>query len=293
MVAVVAGEVTAPAAGAVYCSVIDACEEISELATGPRVDRGADGVVRSPTWSGDLHRAVPGASGRRSGSSAANGRKRSRRRCLHASGSRTRRIALRPVQPCTASASFTGVRGDDAAAADAYRQASQWGCDPQPGLALAAARPGPGRPGGRGGHAGRWTRRGAGSAGASCCPPTSTVDAGRGRRRRRTARQPTSYRDRRDVRHRGAARPTACVRTRGGAAVPTGIARAALVALRDAVTLWRELDAPYDEARARVAVALACRGAGRRGQPRRWSWTRRAASSGGSAPGRRWPRSTP
>ena len=38
-----------------------------------------------------------------------------------------------------------------------------------------------------------------------------------------------------------------------------GDARAALVALRQAGTAWRELDVPYEGARVRVLVGLACR----------------------------------
>jgi DNA-binding NarL/FixJ family response regulator len=49
---------------------------------------------------------------------------------------------------------------------------------------------------------------------------------------------------------------------RGAVLVASGHCREALLALREAVKLWRELNAPYDEARARMAVALACRGTG-------------------------------
>ena len=45
-----------------------------------------------------------------------------------------------------------------------------------------------------------------------------------------------------------------------------GDARAALAALRRAWTAWQEFDAPYEAARVRVLVGLACRRARRRGQ---------------------------
>ena len=43
---------------------------------------------------------------------------------------------------------------------------------------------------------------------------------------------------------------------------PTGDARGALVALRRALALWQELEAPYEAARTRVLVGLACRALG-------------------------------
>jgi DNA-binding NarL/FixJ family response regulator len=45
---------------------------------------------------------------------------------------------------------------------------------------------------------------------------------------------------------------------RGAVDLAAGDARAALVALRAAGAAWRELDAPYEAARARVLVGLAC-----------------------------------
>ena len=49
---------------------------------------------------------------------------------------------------------------------------------------------------------------------------------------------------------------------RAAVALADGDARAALVALRHAGAVWQELDAPYEAARARVLVGLACRALG-------------------------------
>ena len=49
---------------------------------------------------------------------------------------------------------------------------------------------------------------------------------------------------------------------RGEVALAEGDAQAALVALRRACEAWQELDAPYEAARARVLVGLACRSLG-------------------------------
>jgi DNA-binding CsgD family transcriptional regulator len=50
----------------------------------------------------------------------------------------------------------------------------------------------------------------------------------------------------------------------GAVLLGEGDARAALVVLRRALAAWRELDAPYEAARARALVGLACRALGDR-----------------------------
>ena len=49
---------------------------------------------------------------------------------------------------------------------------------------------------------------------------------------------------------------------RGRVALAEGDAHTALVALREAWQAWQELEAPYEAARVRVLVGLACRAAG-------------------------------
>jgi DNA-binding CsgD family transcriptional regulator len=49
---------------------------------------------------------------------------------------------------------------------------------------------------------------------------------------------------------------------RGAFELAGGDAQAALVALRRAVQVWQELDAPYEAARTRVLIGLACRAVG-------------------------------
>jgi DNA-binding NarL/FixJ family response regulator len=54
----------------------------------------------------------------------------------------------------------------------------------------------------------------------------------------------------------------AAAHQQGAVLLAEGDARSALTALRRAWSRWRELDAPYDAARARVLVGLACRALG-------------------------------
>jgi DNA-binding CsgD family transcriptional regulator len=49
---------------------------------------------------------------------------------------------------------------------------------------------------------------------------------------------------------------------RGAVTLAEGDAGSALAPLRSAARLWQELDAPYDDARARVLIGLACRALG-------------------------------
>lgn len=135
MVSVVAGELTPPAAGAVYCSVIEACSEISELRranewTGA-LTRWCDRQHGMVTFTGQCltHRSVllrhrgdwPGAE------------EEARRAC--------QRFVAASDEAATGQALYHlgevhRLRGEAAEAEDAYRRAGGWGYEPQPGLAL-------------------------------------------------------------------------------------------------------------------------------------------------------------
>jgi hypothetical protein len=65
---------------------------------------------------------------------------------------------------------------------------------------------------------------------------------------------------------------------RGAVDLADGDVRAALVALRHARQVWQELKVPYEAARVRVLLGLACRTLGERIPPR-WSWKRPEGTS--------------
>ena len=151
------------------------------------------------------------------------------------------------------------LRGDFAAAESAYRSASQFGREPQPGLALLRLAQG--------------NRYAAAAAIRRALSETA-------QRLKRAALLPAQVEIMLAVGDRDAAR-SACgeleevadrqgsdvltamsTHARGAVALAEGDARAALVALRRAWQLWHELEAPYEAARVQVLAGMACRSLG-------------------------------
>lgn len=258
MVGVLAGEVTAPVAGTVYCSVIEACEQISELGRADEWTAAlTDWCARQRgmvTFTGQclVHRAAI----RQVRGQWPEALEEARLAC--------ERLENAADRSATGSAMYRlgelyRCRGDHAAAADAYREASQWGYDPQPGLALL------------------WLAQG--RTEASVAAITRAVDEAiePARRAKLLPASVTIALVAGDVdaarRAAGELKEIAAMYgttallaearlARGSVLVAGGEWREALAVLREAVKSWRELNAPYDEARSRVKLALACRGTG-------------------------------
>jgi DNA-binding CsgD family transcriptional regulator len=151
------------------------------------------------------------------------------------------------------------LRGDYEAAERAYGQAAQFGRDPQPGLALLRVAQGQVDRGTAGirralDETGEWSRRlRLLSAGVEIALECGNVAAARS-----TADELAGLAARRTVPLLDAI----AARADGAVLLAEGDARGALAAGRRAWSQWRELDAPYDAARARVLVAMACRSLG-------------------------------
>jgi DNA-binding CsgD family transcriptional regulator len=148
------------------------------------------------------------------------------------------------------------LRGEFAAAEEAFRAASRCGCEPQPGLALLRLSDGKAR------DAAGALRRVVGEATeplnrAELLPAYVEVMLAVGEVEQ--ARSACVELDEIAERQGNDVLAATAAQAQGAVALAKGDTNAALVALRHAFDLWQELGAPYEEARTRVSVGLACR----------------------------------
>ncbi len=257
MVAVTAGEVSPILSGLIYCAVIDTCQEVFDLrrarewTTALTVWCEAQPDMVPFTGQCLVHRAeIMQLHGE--WLDAADAAQRARDRFLQSREAAVGAALYRLGE-------LHRLRGDASAAEAAYREASQWGHEPQPGLALLrlaqgqvdaavaaihraideAALPG--------------TRPKLLPAFVEILLAAQDVDAAR-----RAADELTQIAE-----TMGAPFLRAAAAYAGGSvSLASGEARSALPALRRAWTTWHELGVPYEAARTRVLIGLSCRALG-------------------------------
>lgn len=258
MVAVTAGELSSIVTGLIYCSVIEDCHYVYALR------RAHEWTVALTQWC-DRQPDMVAFTGRCLAHRAEIMQFRGAwRDALEEARRASRRFALGmnesgAAQAVCQQAEVHRLQGDFVAAEEAYRQASDGGWEPQPGLALL------------------WLAQGKGEAAAAAIRRAldETTDP-----LKRAGLLPAFAEITLAVADLEAARDAcrelekiceACgsamldamvAHARGAVALADGDARAALVALRRAWQLWRELEVPYEAARSRVLLGLACRALG-------------------------------
>ncbi|MFC6488901.1 LuxR C-terminal-related transcriptional regulator [Nitratireductor sp. GCM10026969] len=258
MVSVTAGELSPILTGLIYCSVIDACQQVHAL------DRAREWTSALGRWCSDqpqlvsfsgtclMHRAeIKRISG--AWQDAIDEAQQALERLTRSNNRKDTAGAWYQL------AEVHRLRGDFDAAERAYRNASQYGFEPQPGLALL------------------WLAERHTDAAAAAIRRVMGATTDQVRRIRllpahveimlaadEIEEARCACRELEDV---AEGYGTELLRilaahARGAAELAEGEAQAAVVWLRQAVEGWQQADAPYEAARARVMMGMACRALG-------------------------------
>ena len=278
MVAVSTGELSPIVTGMLYCSVIEGCQQAYELRRAREwtaaLSRWVEEQPQMVSFTGRclVHRAeimqVDGA-----WPEALQEARRARDRYAQDQN----RVAT--GEAVYRQGEIHRLRGERAAAEQAYREASRCGWEPQPGLAL--------------------LRLGQGDNEAAVATIRRVVDETTEPMRRagllpayieimlavgdlEGARGARRELEEITAEYRGGTLGATVAHARGAVALAEGDATGALAALREASQLWQDIGAPYDP-RASVSWSDLPAGSSETWTLRRWSWRRRAVCSRSSA----------
>jgi DNA-binding CsgD family transcriptional regulator len=254
MLAVTTGELSPLVTGLMYCSVIQACQQVYAF------HRAREWTAALAEWcegQPDMVAFVGACQVHRAEIMLLRGTwpeaiEEARRACARSQGIDRGAVAAALYQE----AEVHRLKGDFAAAEQAYRGASQRGLEPQPGLALLRLAQG------RSDAAATAIRRVLRTTTdrlkrMSLLPAYIDImlDTGDVQDARRACRELQEIAETFDTGVPGAIAVQAC----GTVDLAEGDAQAALVALRRAAEVWQQIEAPYAAARVRVLIGQACR----------------------------------